>query len=49
MEKPSNEQREEERREFNQLFGTLSDDDSEFELDFVPKKVCFKRFVFNQN
>lgn len=38
MQRPSNEQREEERREFNQLFGNLSDDD-DFELDFVPKKV----------
>ena len=41
MEKPvrTNEDKEEERREFGELFVNLSDDDSDTELlDFVPKK-----------
>lgn len=40
MQKPSREQKEEERKEFDQLFGSL-DNESDSDLDFIPKKVPF--------
>ena len=42
VERPTSAQKEEERKEFGELFVNLSDDDSDTELlDFVPKqKVC---------
>jgi hypothetical protein len=40
VERPTSKQKEEERKEFGELFVNLDDDDSDTELiDFVPKKV----------
>jgi hypothetical protein len=39
VERPNKEQKDEERREFGELFVNLSDDDTDSELNFVPKKV----------
>lgn len=43
IERPTSQQKEEERKEFGELFVNLSDDDSDTELlDFIPKQKKLK-------
>lgn len=47
IERPSNEQRDEERKEFGELFVNLDDDSDTESLDFVPKKKTETEEYYN--